>query len=128
MDERSEKIKEIVDKYRNGEGKLFLPSNPDLEDELVRSWGLSVDNSPQQILVPSPDSTPLYRENIAGTSTEGLYEFISEKSTLYQILLVHHIMEVLGHKNLEEDLHEYELKLAKYLRETLYILSCKEGE
>ena len=137
MDERSEKIKKIVDKYRNGEGELHLPSNPDLEDELDEIMGTlrgqlsSVDPSTFSRLHAMVRRK--YRRYIHGVrpaplpnipdTPEGLYEFISEKSTLYEILLVHHTVEVLGHKNLEEDLHEYELKLAKYLRDTL--LSCK---
>ena len=33
MDEGSKKIKDIVEKYWSGEEELFLPSNPELEDE-----------------------------------------------------------------------------------------------
>ena len=137
MDERSKKIKEIVDKYRNGEGELFLPSNPDLEDELDDLMG----TLRGKLSSADPKVTSRlhgmvrrkYRRYIHGVrpvpfppvpdTAHGLCEFIEEKSTIYEILLVHHAVEVLGQEDLKKALQEYESKLAKYLKEMLK--SCK---
>ena len=140
MDERSKKIKEIVDKYRNGEGELFLPSNPDLEDELDKIMGnLRVSLSLAETHVISKLQAIVqmkYRRYIHGVrpvplppvpnTANGLYEFIAEKSTPYEILLVHHAVEVLENKDLKKDLQEYESKLAEHLNEML--TSCKRKE
>ena len=137
MDERSKKIKEIVDKYRSGEGELFLPRNPDLEDELdkvmedlhecLSSADPGVINRLQRMVRRK------YRRYIHGVrpaplppvpdTTKELCDFIEEKSTIYEILLVHHAVEVLEDEDLKKDLQEYKLKLAKHLKELL--MSCK---
>ena len=137
MDERSKKIKEIVDKYRNGEGELFLPSNPDLEDEL------DVVIEALHEILSSVDARMIgklhrilrrkYHRYIHGVrpvplppvpnTADGLFDFIEEKSTAYEILLVHHAVEVLEDEDLKKDLQEYESKLAQHLREML--TSCK---
>ena len=137
MDKRSKKIKEITDKYRNGEGELFLPSNPDLEDKLDNILGnLSVNLSSADTRVISKLQAIVqmkYRRYIHGVrpvplppvpnTVNGLYEFIAEKSTPYEIFLVHHAVEVLEDKDLKKDLRKYEMKLAEYLKEIL--TSCK---
>ena len=137
MDERSKKIKEIVDKYRNGEGELFLPSNPDLEDELddiiealykiLSSVDVHMISKLHRVLRRK------YHRYIHGVrpvplpplpnTADGLFDFIEEKSTPYEILLVHHAVEVLKDKDLKKNLQEYESKLAEHLREML--TSCK---
>ena len=137
MDERSKKIKEIVDKYRNGEGELLLPSNPDLEDELDNVLGnLRVNLSSADPGVISRLHGMVrrkYRRYIHGVrpaplppvpdTTSELCDFIEEKSTIYEILLVHHAVEVLEDEDLKKDLQEYESKLAEHLKEML--TSCK---
>ena len=137
MDERSKKIKEIVDKYRNGEGELFLPSNPDLEDEFDKVMEefheciLSAD--PRVIKRLQKMVRRKYRRHIHGMrpaplppvpdTVDELCDFIEEKSTIYEILLVHHAVEVLKDEGLKKDLQEYESKLAEHLKEML--MSCK---
>ena len=137
MDERSKKIKEIVDKYRNGEGELILPSNPDLEDELdkvletLRETLSSAD--PGLIGKLHGMVRRKYRRYIYGVrpaplpyvpdTTSELCDFIEEKSTIYEILLVHHAVEVLEDEDLKKDLQEYELKLAEHLKGML--TSCR---
>ena len=137
MDERSEKIKEIVDKYRSGEGKLFLPRNPDLEDELDDVLGnlrVNLSSADSRVISKLQAIVQMkYRRYIHGVrpvplppvpnTVNGLYEFIAEKSTPYEILLVHHAVEVLEDEDLKKDLQEYESKLAEHLKEML--MSCK---
>ena len=137
MDERSKKIKEIVDKYRSGEGGLLLPNNPDLEDELdeIIEALHEIFSSAKAHMIGKLHRIlrRKYRRYIHGVkpvplppvpnTADGLFDFIEEKSTPYEILLVHHAVEVLDHKKLQKNLQEYESKLAKHLKETL--LSCK---
>ena len=137
MDERSKKIKEIVDKYRNGEGELFLPSNPDLEDELDDVMGnlrVNLSSADSRVISKLQAIVQMkYRRHMHGVrpvslppvpnTVNGLYEFIAEKSTPYEILLVHHAVEVLEDKDLKKNLQEYESKLAEHLKEML--MSCK---
>ena len=124
-------INEIVDMYRNG--VVSLPENPDLEDELDDILGnlltnlLSADSRmirKLQVIVQAK-----YRWYIHGAkpvplppvpdTADGLYKFIVTNSNPYEILLVHHAVEVLKDKNLKKDLQEYELKLAKHLKALL---------
>ena len=138
MDERSKKIKEIVDKYRNGEGDISLPENADLEeqfDKFMSKKFLSKLSSadPGKISELRAMMRIKYRKIVHGVrpvplppvpnTADGLFDFIEEKSTIYEILLVHHAVEVLEDEDLEKDLEEYELKLAKHLQEML--MSCK---
>ena len=139
MGERSKKIKEIVDKYRKGEGELFLPDNPDLENKLddVKSnlrAKLSSTESDARVISRLHKLVKIkYPRYIQGVrrvplpsvpnTANGLYEFIADKSTPYQVVLVHHAVEVLEDEDLKKDLQEYVSKLAEHLRETL--LSCK---
>ena len=138
IDERSKKIKEIVDKYRNGEGDISLPENPDLEDKFdgfMSKTFLSKLSSadPGRISELHAMMRIKYRKVVHGmrpvplspipNTAEGLFDFIEEMSTIYEILLVHHAVEVLDDEDLKKDLEEYEWKLAEHLRETL--LSCK---
>ena len=138
MDERSKKIKEIVDKYRNGEGDISLPENPDLEDKFDKFMSkkfLSKLSSadPGRIGELRAMMRIKYRKIVHGVrpvplppvpnTADGLFDFIEEKSTIYEFLLVHHAVEVLEDKDLEKDLQEYESKLAEHLQEML--MSCK---
>ena len=138
MDERSKKIKEIVDKYRNGEGDISLPENPDLEDKFDKFMSkkfLSKLSSagPGKISELRAMMQIKYRKIVHGVrpvplppvpnTADGLFDFIEEKSTIYEILLVHHAVEVLEDEDLKKDLEEYELKLAEHLQEML--MSCK---
>ena len=134
MDERSKKIKEIVDKYRNGEGDISLPENPDLEgkfDKFMSKKFLSKLSSadPGRITVLHAMMQRKYRKIVHGVrsvpfppvpnTADGLFHFIGEKSTIYEILLMHHAVEVLEDEDLKKDLQEYESKLAKHLKEML---------
>ena len=138
INKRSKKIKEIVDKYRNGEGDISLPENPDLEDKFdtfMSKKFLSELSSadPGKISELRVMMQMKYRKVVHGVrsvplppvpnTAVGLFEFIGEKSTIYEILLVHHAVEVLGDEDLKKDLQEYELKLAEHLKEML--MSCK---
>ena len=136
-DERSKKIKEIVDKYRKREGELLLPNSPDLEDELEDILGnlcVSLSSADSEVIRKLQAIVQMkYRRHIHGVrqaplppvpnTVHGLYEFIAEKSTPYEILLVHRAVEVLEDEDLKKDLQEYEWKLAKHLKEML--TSCK---
>ena len=138
MDERSKKIKEIVDKYRNGEGELLLPSNPDLEDELDKIMGtLRGQLSSADLSTISRLHTMVqqkYRRYIHGVrqaplpdipnTPEGLYEFISEKSTPYEIFFVLEAAEQLRERTLSIKCRKYKEKLAQCLLDTL--TTCKK--
>ena len=138
MNERSKKIKEIVDKYRNGEGDISLPENPDLEDKFDKFMSkkfLSKLSSadPGKISEIRAMMQMKYRKIVHGVrpvplplvpnTADGLFEFIGGKSTIYEIPLVHHAVEVLEDEDLKKDLQVYELKLAEDLKEMLK--SCK---
>ena len=132
MSETSQKRREIVDKYRNGD--IFAPIILDLEDDLdkfmtktFRSKLLSADPgciSELYALMRRKYRNILHTKQASVPNTaDGLYEFIEEKSTPYEILLVHHAVEVLEDEDLKKNLQEYESKLAKHLQNML--VSCK---
>ena len=138
IDERSKKVKEIVDMYRNGEGELLLPSNPDLEDAFDSVVGslrgkLSSAGNPTLCQLQGMLQAK-YRTYMHGVrpvplppvpdTVSGLCHFITEKSTPYEFLLVHHAAEALNDKDLKSHLQAYEGKLASHLTETL--TSCKK--
>ena len=138
MDERSKKIKEIVDEYRNGEGNISLPENTDLEEQFDKFMSrrfLSKLSSadPERISEIRAMMRIKYRKIVHGVrpvplpsvpnTADGLFDFIGEKSNFYEILLVHHAVEVLDDEGLKKDLQEYESKLAEHLKEML--MSCK---
>ena len=52
-------------------------------------------------------------------TTSGLCEFISEKSTPYETILVHHTVDVLDTEDLKGTLQSYESNLGNHLRQTL---------
>ena len=131
-DERSQKIKEIVKIYRNNE-EVHLPCVPDLEDtfdDIMVTLGsnlLSAD--PKTINQLHTKIRIKYCRYIHGMrpaplpdvldTPRGLLDFIAEKSNPLEILLVHHAVDVLKCKDLQDDLGDYEDKLAMYLRTTL---------
>ena len=132
MDERSKKIKEIVDKYRSGE--VAAPDNPDLEDEFDEFMSkkfLSKLSSadPVKIIELHAMMQRKYRKIVHGVrpmplppvpnTANGLFDFIAKKTTIYEILLVHHAVDVLEDEDLKKDLQEYESKLAEHLKEIL---------
>ena len=138
INERSEKIKEIVGKYRSGEGDISLPENPDLEEEFdtfmckkFLSKLLSAD--PGKITRLHAMMQRKYRKIVHGVrpvplppvpnTAKGLFDFIGQKSNFYEVFLVHHAVEVLEDEDLKKDHQEYERKLAEHLQEML--MSCK---
>ena len=133
MDERSQKIEEIVDMYRSESTKVSLPEIPELEDDFDDIMGsLNAELSSADHKVISKLVGVLrgkYRRYIRGVkpgkvpsipdTASGLCEFIAEKSTTYEILLIHHAVEVLNCADLRRILQDYESKLADHLRLTL---------
>ena len=133
MDERSQKIKEIVDRYRSENTKISLPEIPELEDDFDDIMGcLNAELSSADPKVISKLQGMLsvkYRRYIHGVkpvelpsipdTSHGLYHFIAKKSTTYEILLVHHAVKELNSEDLRRTLQNYESKLAGHLRLTL---------
>ena len=130
---REDKIKEIVDKYRNGEGSLYLPENPQLEDEFDAVMGqlyaaMSVID-PQMMMQLYGILRLKYRRFFHGVrpvslpyipvTATGLCDFIAEKSTPYEVLLVHHAVEVLNDERLKTALVSYESTLSQHMISTL---------
>ena len=61
---------------------------------------------------------PVELPSIPNTSG-GLYDFIAAKSTPYEILLVHHAVDVLDTEDLKGTFQSYESNLGNHLRQTL---------
>ena len=122
-----------MDRYRSESTKVSLPEIPELEDDFDDIMGhlnaelLSAD--PKVISKLVGVLRGKYRRYIHGVkpgkvpsipnTASGLSEFIAEKSTAYEILLVHHAVEVLNCVDLRRILQNYESKLADHLRLTL---------
>ena len=133
MDERSQKIEKIVDMYRSESTKVSLPEIPELEDDFDDIMGsLNAELSladPKVICKLQGMLSVKYRRYIHGVkpvelpsisnTASGLYQFIAEKSTTYEILLIHHAVEKLNCEDLKRSLESYEFKLAEHLRRTL---------
>ena len=133
MDERSQKIEEIVDMYRSQSTKVRLPEIPDLEDDfdsIMGALNAKLSLVDRKVFYELKGMVQMkYRRYIHGVKTGkvphipdtagGLYEFIAEKSTPYEILLVHHTVDVLDCKELKGTLGSYESNLANHLRLTL---------
>ena len=131
MDERSQKIEEIVDLYRRG--KVSLPEIPELEDDfdnIVGRLNAELSSADPKVICELQGMLGVkYRRYIQGETpgkvpsipdtARGLYQFIAEKSTTYEILLIHHAVEVLNCEDLRRTLQNYESKLADHLRLTL---------
>ena len=133
MDERSQKIEEIVDLYRSEDTIVSLPEIPELEDDfdkIMERLNAKLSSAdPKVICELAGVLRGKYRRYIHGmkpveppsipNTAIGLYEFIAEKSNPYEILLVHHTVEVLNCEDLRRTLQNYESKLADHLRLTL---------
>ena len=132
VDGRSQKIKEIVAMYRNNE-EVHLPSIPELEDDYdevmvtMREKLSSAD--PKTIDQICAHVQFKHRRYIHGVrpaplpvipqTPSGVYDFIAERSTPYEVLLVHQTVECLQCEDLKAALKEYEERLAKHLESTL---------
>ena len=141
MDEGSKKIKDIVEKYWSGEEELFLPSNPELEDEfddIVESVHAKLLPASPQIVSRlhglvrikyrryyNPGVRPAALPPISPTAQD-LFDFVVGRSTPYETLLIHHAVEVLSSDSLKTAFQSYESKLALFLKITL--TNCKRKE
>ena len=133
LDKRSQKIEEIVDMYRSKSTKVSLPEIPELEDDFDDIMGsLNAELSsadPKMINKLVGVLRGKYRRYMHGVkpgkvpsipnTARGLCEFIAEKSTTYEILLIHHAVEMLNCDDLRKTLQNYESKLADHLKLTL---------
>ena len=133
MDERSQKIKRIVDLYRSESTKVSLPEIPELEDDfddIMGSLNAELSSADPKVICKLVGVLGVkYRRYIHGVkpveppsipnTPDGLYKFIAKKSTTYETLLVHHAVEVLNCVDLRRTLQNYESKLADHLRLTL---------
>ena len=124
------KFTEILDMFRKG--KLSLPSNPKLKKEfdeimgklnaILLSADIKVINKLHGIIQMK------YRRILHGDrqkplpeipdTAKGLYEFIAEKSTPYEILMLHPIVDELDCPQLKKDFQRYESDLDKYFLKT----------
>ena len=133
IDKRSQKIEEIVDLYRRGGNKVSLPRIPELEDDfddIIEAVSSQLSSADSQVICKLHEMMRVkYRRYIHGVkpvelpsvpnTANGLCEFITEKSTPYEILLVHHTVKALNCEDLKKTLQSYESKLAGHLRLTL---------
>ena len=133
IDNRSQKIEEIVDLYWSKGNKVSLPRIPELEDEfdqVIRDVSSKLSSADSQVICKLHGMMRMkYRRYVHGekpvelpsipNTANGLCEFITEKSTPYEIILVHHTAEVLNCKDLKKTLQSYESKLADHLGCTL---------
>ena len=131
-DGRSEKIEEIVAIYRNNE-KVHLPCIPELVEDfedIMVTMDEKLSSADLKTVKRICCKLRLkHRHYIHGVRTaplpvipetpRGLYDFIAEKSTPYEVLLVHHTVEYLQCEDLKGALKEYEDKLAKHLESAL---------
>ena len=133
MDERSQKIKRIVDMYRSESTKVSLPEIPELEDDfddMMGNLNAKLSTADPQVICKLVGIVPLkYRRYIHGVkpvelpsipnTAGGLYDFIAAKSTPYEILLIHHTVDILDSEDLKGTLQRYESNLGNHLRQTL---------
>ena len=133
MDDRSQKIKRIVDMYRSESNEVSLPEIPELEDDfddIMIALNTKLSSAdPQMICKLHGTIRVKYRRYIHGVkpvelpsilnTAGGLYNFIAAKSTPYEILLVHHAVDILETEDLKGTLQSYESSLGNHLRQTL---------
>ena len=119
--------------YRSEGTKVSLPEIPDLEDDfddIMGTLSAKLSSADSQVICKLVGMVRLkYRRYIHGVkpgkvpfipnTASGLCEFISEKSTPYEILLVHHVVEALDMDDLKRTLQSYESKLGNHLSRTL---------
>ena len=134
-DERSQKIKEIVKIYRNNE-EISLPCPKELRDGytgIMSTLASNLSSADEEKIIKLHTSIRImYCWDILGVrptplpdvprTPGGLIDFIAEKSTPFEILLVHHAVDELKCKELKDALKEYEDELAKHLRQKLFSL------
>ena len=132
VDGRSQKIKEIVAMYRNNE-EVHLPRIPELEEDfdmiMVNISEKLSSADPKMVHRIHANIRLKYRRYIHGVRTaplpvipqtsSGLYDFIAEKSTPYEVLLVHHTVECLQCEDLKASLKKYVDRLAEHLESAL---------
>ena len=133
MDGRSQKIEKIVDMYRSESTKVSLPEIPELEDDfddIMITLKTELSSADPKVIDKLHVTIRVkYRRYIHGVkpvelpsipnTAGGLYDFIAAKSTPYEILLVHHAVDVLDSKDLKGTLQSYESNLGNHLRKTL---------
>jgi hypothetical protein len=136
----SQKIKEVIELYRNRE-EICLPRIPDLEDDFDEIMAdlhdvlLEMDPSTIRKLVARVQLK--YRRHLHGgvrpaplppvlDTPGGLYQFIAEKSTMYEIILVHLAIEILDAKDLKSAIGEYKHKLAGHVEKALASWGTKQ--
>ena len=132
---RSKKIKDIVDKYRNGE--VSVPRNSSLEDGfdiMMGKFSRSLQSADPGVICELRGVIQMkYRRSIYGLrpaplppipdKAKGLYDFIASKSTPYEVLMVDCAVNVLGDEEVTEIFQKYESKLRDFFQETF--ISCK---
>ena len=140
MDERSQKIEEIVDMYRSESTKVSLPEIPKLGDDfddIMIALNTELSSADPKVICKLHGTIRVkYRRYIHGVkpvelpsipnTAGGLYDFIAAKSTPYEILLVHHAIDVLNAEDLKGTLQSYESNLGNHLRKTLYSYKKKK--
>ena len=126
-------IEPIVQMYRKGDTELSLPSNPELEDEyddILGSVRVDLSKADHEVhlrihhkvcstynrLIRGVAHTPL--PQVAETS-EGLYKFIAENSTPYEIFLVEKAVGELSDEKLTKAFSDYKPKLHLSLQKKL---------
>ena len=133
MDERSQKIKRIVDMYRSESTEVSLPEIPELEDDfddIMIALNTKLSSTDPKVICELHGTIRVkYRRYIHGVKSvdlpsipntpAGLYDFIAAKSTPYEILLVHHAVDVLDTEDLKGTFQSYESNLGNHLRQTL---------
>ena len=133
MDGRSQKIEEIVDMYRSESTKVSLPEIPELQndfDNIIIALNTKLSSADPQVICKLHGTIRVkYRSYIHGVkpvelpsipnTAGGLYDFIAAKSTPYEILLIHHAVDVLETEDLQGTLQRYESNLGNHLRQTL---------
>jgi hypothetical protein len=129
----SQKIKKVIELYRNQE-EICLPRIPDLEDdfdEIMADLHVALlEMDPPTIRKLIARVQLKYRRHLQGgvrpaplppvlDTPGGLYQFIAEKSTMYEIILVHLAIEILDAKDLKSAIGEYKHKLAGHVEKAL---------
>jgi hypothetical protein len=138
MDEWSAKIRSIVETYWCGGTRLSLPANPALEDayddvmvrlsDQIRSVPLK---HIRGICVKVRLKYRRYRFGLRPVplpnfpeTPSGLFDFVAEKSSPYEVELVQTAVDDLADKDLTDTFQRYKEKLAVALRTKLF--DCKQ--
>ena len=135
FDDRSIKIKQIVQEYKKG-GEVRLPRNPDLEkkyDNILWSVKGSLSSATPKMIEKAHyfvykmyerlyDGMTAAPPEVAHTS-DALCKFIDSLSSPYEVFLVERAVDGVSDEELKKALCDYKLELCKYLEEKLY--SCQ---